>query len=332
MRFSSYLKDKVLVIIINILVMIFTFLYLIAIGNTISDIFLIVLSWTIILSISLFLQYYRRKRFLEKLLDTCEGLEEKYLIKELMDKPQTTEDEVYQRVIKLSNKSMIEKITKIKNERKEYREFIEQWVHEVKTPIAAMKLICDNNRSDVSQRLLDELERIEGDVEQALFYARSETAEKDYIVQEISIGQVVEDAIKGNKRLLLNNKVSVIIDCPHSVFTDSKWVSFILDQIIVNAVKYQGTSLEFHTVKNSHGVSLFIKDNGIGISEEDLPRIFDKGFTGESGRKYHKSTGIGLYLCKRLCDKLGLEIHIYSKKGIFTEVELSFPMSDFVEM
>lgn len=332
MKFGTYLKDKTLIVIVNILMMVLLSLYLFAIGNSTSDIFLIIFVWIFVLILSFFLQYYRRKRFLEQLLHTCESLEERYLVIELMDKPQTVEDIVYQRVLRLSNKSMIEKITRIQSERKEYKEFVEQWVHEIKTPLAAMKLICDNNKSIISQKLLEKLERIEGYVEQALYYARSETAEKDYLVQEISLEGVVADAIRGNKQLLLNHKISINTDCPHLVFTDSKWISFILNQIIVNAVKYHATSLQFHTTKIRNGVALSVRDDGIGISEEDLPRIFDKGFTGENGRRFNKSTGLGLYLCKRLCEQLGLEIDVSSKKGVFTEVQLVFPMGDFMKM
>lgn len=332
MKFITYLKDKVLIIIVNILMMVLLSLYLLAIGNNASDIFLIIFVWIIMMILSLFSQYYRRRKFLEQLLYTCESLEERYLIIELMDKPQTVEDIIYQRVLRLSNKSMIEKITRIQSERKEYKEFVEQWVHEIKTPLAAMKLICGNNKSSTSQKFLEELERTEGYVEQALFYARSETAEKDYLVQEISLEEVVADTLRGNKRLLLNQQVSVTIDCPHLVFTDEKWILFILNQLIVNAVKYQATSLQFNTKKIRNGIILSVRDNGIGISEEDISRIFDKGFTGENGRKFNKSTGIGLYLCKRLCEQLGLGINVSSKKGDFTEVKLVFPIGDFMEM
>lgn len=332
MKFSIYLKDKVLIIIVNIMMMVFLSLYLFAIGNSISDIFLIIFAWIVVFAFSLFIQYYRRKRFLEQLLHTCESLEERYLILELMNKPQTVEDVIYQRILRLSNKAMIEKINRIQGEGKEYKEFIEKWVHEIKTPLAAMKLICDNNKANISRKFLEELERTEGYVDQVLFYARSEIAEKDYLVQEISLQEVVEDTLRDNKQLLLNNQVSITINCPHMVFTDPKWILFILNQFVINAVKYKAKMIKFYTAKIGNGISLSVRDDGIGISEEDLPRIFDKGFTGENGRKFNKSTGIGLYLCKQLCEQLGLKIDVYSKKGIFTEIKLIFPIGDFMEM
>ena len=307
MKFRNYLKDKALIIIVNIMLMVLLALYMFAIGNGISDIFLIILVWNVVLVFSLVIQYYRRKRFLEGLLHTCENLEERYLILELMDKPQTAEDAIYQRVLRLSNKSMIEKINKVQGEGKEYKEFIEKWVHEIKTPLAAMKLICDNNKTNTSRRLLEELERTEGYVDQVLFYARSEIAEKDYLVGEVRLEEVVGDALRDNKQLILNNQVSIDINCPHMVFTDPKWILFILNQLIINSVKYKAKKIKFYTTKIGNGISLSVKDDGIGIGEEDIPRIFDKGFTGENGRKFSKSTGIGLYLCKQLCEQLGAQ-------------------------
>ena len=227
---------------------------------------------------------------------------------------------------------MIEKIGEIQRERKEYKEYIEQWIHEVKTPITAMKLLCENNRSSFTRELLAELENVQQFTEQALYYARSEHTEKDYSIREIQLSDVVHNAIADNKYLLRQSNMRITADnLEHCVYTDDKWIRFILNQLISNAVKYgtEQPALHFFTVRKQEHILLCIEDNGIGIPPGDLPRIFEKGFTGQNGRTGRNSTGIGLYLCKRLCDKLGIGLTAYSKeKG--TTLTLSFPVNDFV--
>ena len=195
-----------------------------------------------------------------------------------------------------------------------------------------MKLICENNRCSFTRELLAELENINRFTEQALYYARSEHTEKDYSIREISLNDAIHGAIADNKYLLRQNNVTVIVDdAEHSVYSDDKWVRFILDQIIGNAVKYRAGQpvLHFYSKNENDRIILSVEDNGIGIPESDLPRIFEKGFTGQNGRTIHSSTGIGLYLCKRLCDKLGIGISAYSD-GKGTTVSLSFHINDFV--
>lgn len=229
-------------------------------------------------------------------------------------------------------KSMLEKIGAIQNERKEYKEYIEQWIHEVKTPITAIKLLCENNRSPFAREILAELEHINQYTEQALYYARSEHTEKDYSVRETNLCDVVHRAVADNKYLLRQSNMTITIDdIETKVYTDDKWVRFILNQIIGNAIKYriEQPVLHFSAIKTNDRVVLAVSDNGIGIPKSDLPRIFEKGFTGKNGRIGKNSTGMGLYLCKRLCDKLGIGLTAHSEnKG--TTIVLSFQMNDFI--
>ena len=232
----------------------------------------------------------------------------------------------------MAEKSMLERIGEVQRERREYKEYIEQWIHEVKTPITAMKLLCENNRSPFSREVLAELENINQYTEQALYYARSEHAEKDYSVREVNLCDVVHSAIADNKYLLRQSNMSIQIDdIETKVYTDEKWVRFILNQIIGNAIKYHAEQpiLHFGATKTNDKIVLSISDNGIGIPKSDLPRIFEKGFTGQNGRTGKNSTGIGLYLCKRLCDKLGIGLTAYSEnRG--TTISLIFQMNDFI--
>lgn len=269
---------------------------------------------------------------MRQLLDMAGQLSERYLISEVMELPEQAEDQVYYRLLKIAGKSMLEQIGEVQRERQEYKEYIEQWIHEVKTPITAIKLICENNRCSFTRELMAELENINRFTEQALYYTRSEHTEKDYSVREISLSDVVHGAIADNKYLLRQNNMAVTVeDVEYSIYSDDKWLRFILDQLISNAVKYRTYQpvLHFFAVKKTDSIILSVSDNGIGIPQGDLPRIFEKGFTGQNGRTIHSSTGIGLYLCGRLCDKLGIGISA-SSEGKGTTISLSFHINDFV--
>ena len=332
MNGKQYFKNQLPVILINLLGMLALALFLIASGNGIQTVLFILVVWLIVLASCLLLFYFSRKKYLDKLLDMTEQLKERYLLPEIMQEPERADEQVFYQIMKMAEKSMLERIGEVQRERKEYKEYIEQWIHEVKTPITAIKLICENNRCSFTRELMAELENINRFTEQALYYARSEHTEKDYSVREINLSDVVHGAIADNKYLLRQNNVAVTVeDVEYSIYSDDKWLRFILDQLISNAVKYRADQpvLHFFTVKENDSIILSVEDNGIGIPQSDLPRIFEKGFTGQNGRTIHSSTGIGLYLCRRLCDKLGIGISASSeRKG--TAISLSFRINDFV--
>lgn len=332
MNGKQYLKNQLPVVLLNLLGIFALALFLIATGTSIQAISLIALVWIVVVFCYLMMSCFIRKKHFEKLLTMTEQLEEKYLLPEVMAMPERADEQVFYQILKMAEKSMLEKIGEVQRERKEYKEYIEQWIHEIKTPITAMKLICENNRSEFTRALLVELENVNRFTEQALYYARSEHTEKDYTVREIRLSDVIHDAIADNKYLLRKNHVAVEVDdAGESAYIDDKWVRFILNQIISNAVKYRTEQplLHFSTVQENNQVILSVEDNGIGIPQSDLPRIFEKGFTGQNGRTVHSSTGIGLYLCKRLCDKLGIGLTVCSS-GKGTTVFLVFPINDFV--
>ena len=292
--------------------------FLLVCGNSISTVLLILSVWTLILLAGLFLTYWQRDRQMRQLLDMAGQLSERYLISEVMELPEQAEDQVYYRLLKMAGKSMLEQIGEIRRERQEYKEYIEQWIHEIKTPITAMKLLCENHRTDWTKELLMELEKTNRFTEQALYYARSEHTEKDYSVRKMALIQVVHQAIADNKYLLLQSGMHLEVEeIQDTVYSDDKWVRFILNQLIANAVKYRTGQpiLRFSTHRQQDQVVLVVEDNGIGISATDLPRIFEKGFTGQNGRNVQQSTGIGLYLCKRLCEKLGIGITAESSEN-----------------
>lgn len=326
------MKNQLPIILINLLGMLALALFLAACGNNIHSILFISFVWVTVLILCLTIGCFTRKKYLDKLLNMTKQLEERYLIPEVMEMPEKADEQVFYQIMKMAEKSMLEKIGEIQRERQEYREYIEQWIHEVKTPITAMKLLCENNRFEFTRDMLVELENINRFTEQALYYARSEHTEKDYSIREIRLCNVIHDAIADNKYLLRQNHVVITVDDTEKyVYSDDKWVRFILNQIISNAVKYRGDQPKLHFFTEAKGdrIILFIADNGIGIPPGDLPRVFEKGFTGKNGRDIQNSTGIGLYLCKRLCDKLDIGLTACSE-GNGTLVALSFRINDFV--
>lgn len=326
MNRRRYWKNRIPFLLTNLVCMAALTVFLLVCGNSISAVLLILVVWTAILLAGLFLTYWKRRRQMRELLDMAGQLSERYLISEVMELPEQAEDQVYYQLLKMAGKSMLEQIGEVQRERLEYKEYIEQWIHEIKTPITAMKLLCENHRTDWTKELLLELEKTNRFTEQALYYARSEHTEKDYSVREMSLSQVVHQAIADNKYLLLQSGVRLEVEeMEDTVYSDEKWVRFILNQLIANAVKYRSGQpvLRFSTRRQQDQVVLVVEDNGIGISPADLPRIFEKGFTGQNGRMVQQSTGIGLYLCKRLCDKLGIGI-VAESSGQETAISLAF--------
>ena len=318
MNRRRYWKNRIPFLLTNLICMVALTVFLLVCGNSISTVLLILSVWTLILLAGLFLTYWQRDRQMRQLLDMAGQLSERYLISEVMELPAQAEDQVYYRLLKMAGKSMLEQIGEIRRERQEYKEYIEQWIHEIKTPITAMKLLCENHRTAWTKELLMELEKTNRFTEQALYYARSEHTEKDYSVRKMALIQVVHQAIADNKYLLLQSGMHLEVEeIQDTVYSDDKWVRFILNQLIANAVKYRTGQpiLRFSTHRQQDQVVLVVEDNGIGISATDLPRIFEKGFTGQNGRNVQQSTGIGLYLCKRLCEKLGIGITAESSEN-----------------
>ena len=333
MNGKLYWKNRLPFLLTNLVCVIALTVFLFVCGNSLSAVLLILIAWILIVSVGLGFTYWKRKRQMQKLLDMTEQLSERYLISEVMELPEQAEDQVYYRILKMAGKSMLEQISEVKRERLEYKEYIEQWIHEIKTPITAMKLLCENHRTDWTKELLLELEKTNRFTEQALYYARSEHTEKDYSVREIALAQVVHQAIADNKYLLRKNGVRLEVEeIQDTVYSDEKWVRFILNQLIVNAVKYRSEQpvLHFSASRQQDQVILVVEDNGIGIPSADLPRIFEKGFTGQNGRIVQQSTGIGLYLCKRLCEKLGIGITADSSEH-GTAISFSFHINCLIQ-
>ena len=279
------------------------------------------------------LDYQRRRRFYREAAQNLQALDQKYLLGEMLPEADFCEGSFFCDALQECGKSAADFAAEHRRQTQEYREYIETWVHEIKTPIAAAGLLCENHRSPLTRSLEQELFRIRSLVDQALYYARSSSVEKDYLLRPYTLQSLVDRAVRERARLLIRTKFSIQSENLNlTVYTDIKWITFILGQMLENSIQYRSAkpALYFSGKRLPNAVLLCIRDNGIGIPQKDLPRVFEKGFTGENGRRFHKSTGIGLYLCRQLCSKMGLSLSIESGEW-GTALQILFPTDSRID-
>lgn len=328
MRFSTFLKDKWIFLLSQTGIILFLALLLnvMKISNAANA--LVCICVLFITVGALVLEYNQKNGFYRELYRNLGTLEKKYYISSVTEKPGFVEGAILMDVLRQTTKSMNDDIADYRRMNTEYQDYIETWIHEIKIPISCIDLICENNKGEMASDVKAELSRIDGYVEQALYYARSTNLEKDYMIREIKLDQLVKGTLKKYSRQLIAAKATPIFDnLSQTVYGDPKWLEFILGQLIANSIKYkkETLTLTFSTREEQDNVLLYVSDDGIGIPESELPRIFEKGFTGTNGRSYAKSTGIGLYLCRKLCNKMHLSISASSASGQGTTIQITFP-------
>ena len=329
MKLSEYIKDKINYILALAIYILIISTYLKAISLTYSTIFIVIFITLTFFVLAFLISYYKTSIYLKNIETIMDKLPEKYLITELWQKPRGAEKLAYYKILKRANKSMLENVTDIKEKQKDYKEYIESWVHEIKIPITSAKLLCENNKTVITNKIDEDIEEVNNYVEQALFYARMYQVSNDFMIREISLNEVIKNVLARNKKIMIQNNMKVELkDVNIKCYTDEKWLEFILNQIITNSIKYRNDNnavVKITGIQNKENIILKIKDNGIGIKKSEIDRIFDKGFTGTNGRNQTKSTGIGLYLCKRLCEGIGMEIDANSKENEYTEIVIIIP-------
>lgn len=343
MKLMDFFRDKGLLLLLHLVCMCVAAGFLNATGYGKANIILILIFWTMLLIIWFLVTYLQRRKHFYQMEQLLENVDQRYLLGELLPDSFYLEDRLYREMIRKSNKSVIERIRRMEDEQRDYREYIESWVHEIKAPITSISLLCDNRRHSMVSgeqegmaqdfcTIALENQKIENYVDMALYYARSENVYKDYLIQETSLDEVVCEVLNKNRLLLIQNHVNADVDCKDKVYTDRKWIAFILNQMIQNSVKYQREKPVFHiyTRRETNGVVLVLEDNGTGIPAQELSRIFEKGFTGSNGRNHERSTGMGLYLCRKLCDRLGIGVLAESEYGTGTRMFLEFPISNYI--
>lgn len=334
MSINLYLREKIPFLIGNIFLFFIVAILMKLAKVEVIVMFFVFIIWFAPLTVYIISDLVKKKIYFDKLTNISDNLKDRYLLSTIIEEPEFIEGKILYEILNDANRDMNENVKKYRDMQIEYREYIETWIHEIKTPIASTKLIIENNENSVTNRINSEINKIEGFIEQALYYARSSEVSKDYIIKQFSLRKVVMGAIKRNTRDFISKKIALDIkEIDYNVYSDIKWVEFMINQLIINAIKYSkggDGKVTISAEEKKNNIILSIIDNGVGIVEQDINRVFDKGFTGENGRIFGKSTGMGLYLCKNLCDKLGLGITITSKVNEWTKIELIFPKGNFL--
>ena len=336
MKLKYYIKDKIYSIIISSFTYIIILLLLFAFKTDKSLILVITIILFITYMILFLIDYLRKKKFYTDLLLNIESLDKAYLVLETLNKPEFYEGKLLYQSLYEINKSMSEFVNDKEERLQDFKEYIEMWIHEVKVPLSSLVLTFTNNKKDIDIKVRKELKRLENYLDQVLYYVRSENAEVDYIIKEVDLSKIIKNVgIHNMDDLLINNIEFSISNVKYKVYTDSKWLEFILNQIINNSIKYKkdkDSYIKIYIEDLSDKITLIIEDNGIGIPKADLKYVFNKTFTGSNGHEKNKSTGMGLYIAKKLCKKLGHKIEIESIKNKYTKVYITFSKNKYYDV
>lgn len=346
MKLTAFLRDKCLLLLLHLICMALLSAFLHITGSTAANIALICIFWLMILSAWLLVTFLGRRKYYKEVFHILENTDKRWLLGEMMPDSFSLEDKLHREMLRRSNRSVIEKIRLLEDAQREYREYLESWVHEIKAPISAITLSCQNGKDlacreqssadivlhQTFRSIRQENRKIENYVDMVLYYARSGQVSNDYLIKETELAEIIYEALEKERLLLIRNHVRAEVSCAETVYTDKKWCVFILNQLILNSIKYgrETPVLRFYAARGDNNITLTVEDNGKGIPAEDLPRIFEKGFTGRNGRDAGNATGMGLYLCKKLCDRLGIGLCARSAYGSGTKMLLSFPVSSYI--
>lgn len=337
MKITNYLKDKFLPIFIYIINILIITMLLIAFKSN-ESIILVFITFQIILGLTLLLiEYSKKNSFYKTIQSKLINLDKKYLVLEMLDKPKTTEEELIHQIFYDINKSYIEELKDYKLSLNNFKEYIELWIHEVKIPISSLVLMTHNSKETLPKKYTTQIDRLDNYIDQVLYYVRSNTSEEDFFIKEVSLQKIITSVALKNKDDLLENNIEFIVKTSNEkVLTDEKWLEFILNQIINNSIKYKRNikvpKIEIKVEEATQKVILTITDNGIGIPKNDLPKVFNKSFTGTNGRTTTKSTGLGLYIAKNLLKKLGHKIEIESEVNKYTKVTITFSKNNYYKI
>lgn len=336
MNIGKYIKEKkenIILFIILVIILLFL-LDLFGVNKYLTIMILNLLS--IYFIVDFFTFYLKRKKYYDNFLNNLNLLDKKYLILETLEEPEFLDGKFFYDALYKIDKSMMENINNYRNETEDFKEYVEMWIHEIKIPIAGLMLMYHNNKT-VNKNFLDQLNSLDNLTDQILYYVRSNYAEKDFLIKEASMDKIINEVLLKNKDSILENHIDVTVDVKNiKVLTDSKWLVFILNQIINNSIKYcdnnRKSYIMFYIEDNEKETTLHIKDNGIGVNASDLKHVFDKSFTGENGRKMRNSTGFGLYISKKLIEKLGHKISATSEENKYFEIAITFGKNDLYKI
>lgn len=330
--FSNFVRDKAFFLTL-------VFLYLVILTTSLA---VLAVSPSGILSIDLFtlvgiilylLYAYRRDaKFWDSLLQLSADSDAVSYFADLVADPTSLDGKLAYAGMHAIAMASQDQILALKQSVEDHTEYFELWVHEIKTPLAAGKLISKRLEGPDKHLMQRELERIEDQIQQALYAARVRSLHHDYLIREVNLSAIAKEACKSNMHYLtsLDMSLEFDIDPQITVFTDKSWLEFVITQIVINSAKYGAKTVQFMAMDASEETAqsntmLQIKDDGCGIPAADVPRVFDRGFTGEVGRRHGSATGMGLYLASEMCARMGLGIMLASEEGVGTRVMISFP-------
>ena len=341
---TNFIKQNYIWILMIVTMSCIHLLYMYLIGARKQDVVYAAVLDAILLLITVFVGYLRYSIKVKVLSNAL-----KRPVEEQAQLPEATDDVeiLYHRLLENQSIARSESESSAAVRQSQMRDYYSMWVHQIKTPISAMKLLLEAEREELGQLMCDEeqqaafkelsdnldlfedeLFRIEEYVSMALQYQRVSSTENDFVLEKVSLDGVIRDTIKKYAKIMIRRHIGINYSgTKKQVYTDEKWLAFILEQILSNAIKY--TPQGFVTIETAEENDRFfitIKDTGIGIKAEDLPRVFEKGYTGYNGHADKKATGIGLYLCRQMADKLGHTIRMESELGKGTKVWIGFDL------
>lgn len=318
MKLTDYLADQLIPL----------FLYVISCVGTAFFLWIMEIDWSIITIVAGFLMilyssiffydWFRKKSFYDVLAE--QSSTSLHVSLDQLRRPSFTEGQMIYRLLQSHQQHLNLLELKELKSREERKDFMTSWVHEMKTPITTIRLLSENNRNTLMENVEEEVNTLEHYIEQALYLSQVEEAEKDFILHETELKPLVRQSLNQQIKPLLLKGFKINWGLIEGVvLLDRKRILFILNQLLVNSIKYCSTAKKPELTFESHALGekivLTISDNGIGIPAKDLPRIFDRGFTGENGRRHPNATGVGLYLCKELSKKMGMDIRVESTEG-----------------
>ena len=327
-KLSNFIYSAVLFLIINI--------YLFSLNSikNLSDlIYLDILIITIFIGFTI-LDYRKMKDRYSSIMELIE--DEKDIDSYCID-DNFLEGKIINYIIDYKDKKLENETKECENQLKDMEEYISRWVHEIKLPLSAMKIILDRDSDDMISSIENELEKMNFLVNSVMYGSRATASAEDIFIKEENLKDIIRTAVKSNSFFLIKNNISPKLgDLDFKVYTDKKWIIYVLGQLINNSIKYSKENgvIEFSAEDKGESIELKIRDNGIGINEEDLERVFNKGFTGSNGRNsVYKSTGMGLYFSKKIIDKLNHNIEVESVKDKYTLFRIRFyKISDYLSV
>ena len=326
----SFLATVVIILLFVALMMVLN----VDFSYNIGDILYTLSGITVMAVVSIIIEYSRYRTHIRSLQTVLKCDPDELLA--ALPQAHNEEQKLYTELIKKVFRDRDAQVQKLQEEQEGYRDFILSWIHEVKLPITAGYMLMRNSTGKTVEELVDKLEdewrKIDHYVEQVLYYSRIDSFSKDYHISEVSLNRIAKESIKKYSKLFIQKRIRISLwEEEQTVYSDSKWLSYIIDQLVTNALKYtdKGGAISFVYEEDHKEKRLFIRDSGIGIKQEDIGRVFEKGFTGTNGRTANaKSTGMGLYLAEQMARKLGAKLSVRSKEGEYAEFAIHFSKGD----